>query len=68
MAGKSVNNKNISFLDFDSNEYNSFPIFMTLTRSAEEVIDFLKLKIRAVKDIATYCLPAFLILNTSVLP
>ena len=71
MASKSVNNKNISFIDFDSIERNTTDSrysWLEKGPSAEEVIVFLKLKIRADKDIATYCLTAFVDPNTAILP
>ena len=67
MAGKSVNNNRVSFTDFDNVEYKQFPMSIISTKSAEEVNAFLKLKIRADNDIATHCVPAFLVPNTTVL-
>ena len=65
--GNSVKSKKSWLYNLDRTEYNSFSVSIMLTKSAEELIEFLCLYISAHRDMATHCWPAFAP-NSAILP
>ena len=59
ISGNSVNIRNDCLDNLDKPEYNSLPMFIIVTKSLGEVIEFLLLYMRAHNDIATHWRPAY---------